>query len=70
MKDIKDDMQFVLLESVDRQNEREKRRDKINQEIRKYNKQGPQKAIDDYIAQNPKAFREALEERGISIDDR
>lgn len=70
LESIKDDIELIMLESEERQEERIKRREELNQKIRKYNKQGPQNAIDEYIGQNPQVFRKKLENRGIHIDEK
>jgi wyosine [tRNA(Phe)-imidazoG37] synthetase (radical SAM superfamily) len=56
LKDIKDDVQFILLESTDRQNERIQRRTQRNEEIEKHNKQGPHNAKLQYIKDNTEEF--------------
>ena len=63
LKDIQDDTQFVLLESADRQKERIEQRSETNKEILEYNKQGPKKAIEEYIRQNTHEFLATLQKK-------
>ena len=63
LKDIKDDVQFVLLESSDRQDERVQRRAKTNKEIREHNKQGPHDALLHYIQNNTEDFLATMHKR-------
>jgi hypothetical protein len=63
LKDIKDDVKFVLLESADRQDERIQRRTKKNEEIREYNKKGPHDVLLQYIQNNTEDFLNTMHKK-------
>jgi len=69
LKDIKDDVQFVLLESTDRQDERIQRRTKKNDEIREYNKKGPHDALLQYIQSHTEEFLATMHKKWFHVDD-
>jgi hypothetical protein len=69
LKDIEDDIELVLLESTDRQNVRLERRIEHNKKIKEYNKQGPDKAKEEYVSKNARAFLETLKRQWIVFDD-
>ena len=63
LNDIKLDTQFVLLESEERQKERIENRSETNKKILEYNKQGPKKAIEEYIKENTHEFLATLQKK-------
>lgn len=69
LKDIKDDVQFVLLESADRQDERIEKRAKTNKGIREHNKQGPHDALLYYIQNNTEDFLATMHKKWFHIED-